>query len=220
LLILSCDTSTDFAVFAIGDDSGHLISHITIPHERNLSKRFFSTLDELFCEANVQLKDIDFLSVGIGPGSFTGVRVSVTTIKTIAQVTGKRLIGIGTLEAYACDANAAPDVSVFAVLPSRRGEVYCQRFHGTNGAEAPTVVKFDDLFTLMQCTDGDKLLCGQTNCLPPLFDGWSKTSQTAPPASAMIKLTADKIADGVFDDVLALKPVYAASPAISRPKTR
>lgn len=70
-----------------------------IEQERTRAEEMLPKLASLLAEANLSFDDIDGIAVGIGPGSFTGIRIGVTIAKTIAQFTNKKLLGISTLEA-------------------------------------------------------------------------------------------------------------------------
>ncbi len=105
---------------------------------RTLSRRLMGEVDSLLTRNGLTLADLTAFAVGLGPGSFTGVRVGVTTAKTWAQVTGKPLVGVGTLDAYASVWQTHDDdTSIVPVLPSRRGEVYAAVYRNGERVEEP-----------------------------------------------------------------------------------
>ena len=123
MTFLAMDTGGDYAVLALADEAGALKAARVFEGRRTLSRRLLGEVDGLLAGEGMTLADVSALAVGIGPGSFTGVRVGVTTAKTLAQVTGKPLVGVPTLDAYAWA--WGEDVPTLVVLlPSRRGEVY------------------------------------------------------------------------------------------------
>jgi tRNA threonylcarbamoyladenosine biosynthesis protein TsaB len=78
------------------------------------------------------MEDVDAYAVAAGPGSFTGVRVGLTTVKAWAEVYGKRIVGVSRLEALAAEASGGkPWVAVFA--NAQRGQVFGAVYnrHGT-----------------------------------------------------------------------------------------
>jgi tRNA threonylcarbamoyladenosine biosynthesis protein TsaB len=78
-------------------------------------------------EAQVGWGELDRIAVGLGPGTFTGLRIGVATAKALAQATGAELVGVSTLQALALNVNMLGDRDVgvvLAVLDARRGEVY------------------------------------------------------------------------------------------------
>lgn len=70
--------------------------------------------------------DVDRIAVGVGPGTFTGLRIGVATARALAHARGIALSGVSTLQSVACNATVAGvrAESVFAVLDARRGEVF------------------------------------------------------------------------------------------------
>ncbi len=218
MLILGCDTSTDYATFVVGNELGREFANETFKHQRDLSQRFYGSLDSVLSKAGVAFSDIDVLAVGVGPGSFTGVRVAVTSLKTLAQASSKHLIAIGTLDIYAKDADPQEEKLLAVVLPSRKGEIYFQCFDKLIPLAPPTVATHATFLSMLQDFAAPLTLCGQCSVLPESFDGFLKIEQTAPPASAFIQLAAQYYRSGVFSDPLHLAPVYAALPAISQHK--
>src|SRR5438874_174556 len=103
MTFLAIDTSGDQAVLALADEShdGALIASSVFEGRRTLSQQLLTRIDALLKDNGLVIQDMTAFAVGIGPGSFTGVRVGVTTAKTLAQALGKPVIGIGTLDAYA-----------------------------------------------------------------------------------------------------------------------
>jgi tRNA threonylcarbamoyladenosine biosynthesis protein TsaB len=218
LLILGCDTSTDYAVFYVGDETGGLAASIVFKHQRDLSQLFYESLDGVLAKAGRTFGDINVLAVGVGPGSFTGVRVAVTTMKTLAQASKKLLVATGTLQAYA--EAAGQGAPCLAILPSRRGEVYCQSFDGADDLASPQVIPYDRLFETLERSGAELLLCGQTGTLPPEFTRFRQILQNEPPSVALMELAGASVARGDYDSFLTLAPVYAAPPAISIHKGR
>ena len=218
MLIFVCDTSTDYAVFAVGTDSGELLASYTFKHQRDLSQRFYGSLDRVFGEARVSLRDIDILAVGIGPGSFTGVRVAVTTLKTLAQASSKLLVSVGTLAAYAKGAGIS--TTAVAVLPSRRGELYFQVFDQQEEQGPPIAASYDRFSQVLDSLQDQVTLCGQVQALPDQYMRYMKAEQTSPPVQALLDIAAVKIGVKDFADPITLTPMYAAPPAISQHKNR
>ncbi|MBX3220727.1 MAG: tRNA (adenosine(37)-N6)-threonylcarbamoyltransferase complex dimerization subunit type 1 TsaB [Labilithrix sp.] len=87
-------------------------------------------IDALFAGAGWTAADVGRWCVGVGPGSFTGVRIGVATVKGIVLGTGAELVGVSSLEAMAAMAagaeDAAGDAIVVAAIDAIRGELYVQ----------------------------------------------------------------------------------------------
>jgi tRNA threonylcarbamoyladenosine biosynthesis protein TsaB len=122
MTILVMDTSTERAVIALTTDTGELYVRTTETarrHGRDLIPRIGSMLKE----AGLRARDIQGVAVGLGPGSYTGLRVGVTAAKTLAYVSGARVMGFDSL--HAIGRNAPAEVLRVSVLAdAQRGEIY------------------------------------------------------------------------------------------------
>lgn len=99
--ILAIDTTTKKATVALKIDNNIYLKEVN--NEITHSEKLLPLLDETLNEANVTLKDIDLFATTLGPGSFTGVRIGIATIKAIAKVTNKKIFGTTSLELLALD---------------------------------------------------------------------------------------------------------------------
>ena len=97
--ILALDTTTKKATVAIKTDSKLYIE--CIDNEITHSEKLLPLIDNILNEANITIQDIDLLACTLGPGSFTGVRIGIATLKAIAKVINKEIFGITSLELLA-----------------------------------------------------------------------------------------------------------------------
>lgn len=82
------------------------------------------TIDSLLAQSGLKLQDLDGMACSIGPGSFTGLRVGLSTCLGLRAATGLPIVLVPTLEAMAGNIEAPSPRVICPVLPSRRGEVY------------------------------------------------------------------------------------------------
>ena len=134
-LILSIETATRAGSLAITRGESVLAARqgdASISHSTNLLEQIRGALDEVALE----LHEVDALAVASGPGSFTGLRIGLATVKSFAATLEKPCVGIPTLQAVA--RAAGESTCTIALLPAGRGEVYAQKFSvGADGIVAP-----------------------------------------------------------------------------------
>lgn len=124
-LILSFDTSTSccsIAVTAGGERDSAVLGAMSLCSSVTHSRRLLSSIDWLLNELSITIADISAIGVGLGPGSFTGLRIGLATAKGLAYGSRKPLIGICSLDVLA--AAVRSDKLVCAVLDARKKEVY------------------------------------------------------------------------------------------------
>lgn len=122
-LILGIDTATLGGSICLTRRTTLLAARVGDPavsHSNSLLKDINASL----AEAQVSLNDIDLLAVAAGPGSFTGLRIGLATVKGLAATLRIPCVGIPTL--YAVAHSAGPSTATIALLPAGRGEVFAQ----------------------------------------------------------------------------------------------
>ena len=229
MIILGIDTSSDYAVLVLAGENGHCYESVAERHERQLSSRLYGMLDTLLDHRGISFEQVDAFAVGLGPGSFTGVRVAVTTMRTLAQVTGKPLIGIPTLDIFIAGARRGSVESaemVAAFLPSRRNEVYAQvaPVANTLADTGAFAASYAEALEIVRAMPPGSRITGPSLLLETLFgDGDAINTQLvpqdAPDASAFAKIIGEAIQSGQTSDPLSLDPMYVVPPAVSQHKT-
>ena len=130
-LFLCVDSSTMYGSVAIVSDSGCISEHSLVSRITH-SKRLLTSIQTIMQECELKWPDLDGLAITIGPGSFTGLRIGLTTIKGICMATGLPLIGISSLEALACQFPYC-SLPICPILDARKQEVYTALYHTTSG---------------------------------------------------------------------------------------
>ena len=126
MIILAIDTSTMTGSVAITEDRT-LLAEITLNIRETHESRLMKTIDSVFQATKLTPQEIDLFAVGVGPGSFTGLRISLATVKALALATQKPVVGISSLKASA--ARFFCDSSFFCpILDARKGEIYTALF--------------------------------------------------------------------------------------------
>jgi tRNA threonylcarbamoyladenosine biosynthesis protein TsaB len=120
--LLAVDTSTAVESVAVLD-SGELLSERVIVVKETHNRRLLETIDRTLSDAGVSLRDIEMFAVGVGPGSFTGIRIGITTIKALAWSLGKPVMGVSSLDALAAPFSFGKGY-ICPMIDARKREVY------------------------------------------------------------------------------------------------
>lgn len=134
MLTLAFESSAKAASVALCDGE-KLISQYSQCTALTHSRTLLPMAEDMLKNAEVDLNDIELFAVAHGPGSFTGVRIGVSTVKGLAWATGKPCVGVSTLEAMAWHGVMAGGF-VCPVMDARRAQVYNALFEIKDGAPA------------------------------------------------------------------------------------
>lgn len=127
--ILALDTTSLGCSVAIWDDHA-IVAELNIEKKETHSKHVMDMVDSVFRVSNLTIMDMDAFAVAKGPGSFTGLRIGMSTIKGLCFATGKPLVGVSSLEALALGASEF-GLPVCPIVDARKNEVYlaCYTFN-------------------------------------------------------------------------------------------
>lgn len=220
LRILALDASVAAGSVAalVGND---LIAERLLDATSKTARTLAPAMAEVIRAAGWRPRDVELVAVGIGPGSFTGLRIAVTAAKTFAYALGCPLLGVGTLRAIAAQAPEGA-AEIHAVLDAQRSELFVQRFsRGAGGL--PTLVALDEpaISTLPAWLASLATISGTTPCVtgPGLARHLAAVRTISgitladaalwPPRAATLGRLAhhDHLA-GRHDDPLTLAPIY------------
>lgn len=123
--ILAIDTSSKICSCAILENED-LIDEINLDNGRTHSENLLPIMSELLEKNNIDLKEIDLISCCVGPGSFTGIRIGVSSIKAIAEVHNIKIAEVTSLETLA-RIDESEKIKV-AIIDARNDQVYCGIF--------------------------------------------------------------------------------------------
>lgn len=130
-MILGIDSSAVSAGCALMDN-GRIIAEQFLNTKHTHSQTLLPMIESMLKCAGVDISDLDCAAVTVGPGSFTGLRIGVSTVKGMCFGTGKRCIPVSSLEAIAYNL-AGIDGTVVCCMDARCGQVYNAIFRSENG---------------------------------------------------------------------------------------
>jgi tRNA threonylcarbamoyladenosine biosynthesis protein TsaB len=120
--ILAIDTATDVCGLALAEDD-RLELEVSMAHGQTHAKFLMKAVEQMLALSGWDLADIDGFVVSKGPGSFTGLRIGISTVKGLVMAAGKLMVGVSTLEVLAHQV-AGMSEWVCPMLDARRHEVY------------------------------------------------------------------------------------------------
>ena len=228
MLVLGIDTATSIASVGLVSDGSVLSEESTsavTSHTETLLPLILRVLDR----AKQTLADVQGFGVSIGPGSFTGLRIAVGTVKGFAYALGQKIVGVSTLEALARTITDW-EGDIRPVLDARKGEVYTALFRRQPNGEldrlsADLVVSPQLFFQRLDAAclflgDGIEKYgeflqerCGSKIHLLP-FRAYH------PQGGVVAHLAWEKLRQGEADNIGALAPLYVRRPDAEFKRTR
>lgn len=125
--VLAIDTSTMLGGVAVMDDLLGLVAEVRFNVKSTHSERLMTSIEYVLKQSGYTISDMDFFAVAIGPGSFTGLRIGLSTVKGFSYATGKPIVSVPTLEALAHNFPFS-QYPVCTMLDARKKEVYAALF--------------------------------------------------------------------------------------------
>jgi tRNA threonylcarbamoyladenosine biosynthesis protein TsaB len=182
---------------------------------RSLSALLVPTIHRVIYAVGLKIADIDYFACGLGPGSFTGMRIGLATIKGLSVVRNKPVIGISTLDILAKNAPVKDRLIVIA-LDARRSLIYCSAYKHVQGSLKRKsgylllnldqfIKKFPNKAVILGdavALYGDALLARIKDATVLDKDYWM------PQAHSLMELALAKIKAKQFSSALTVKPIY------------
>ncbi|MBQ8194351.1 MAG: tRNA (adenosine(37)-N6)-threonylcarbamoyltransferase complex dimerization subunit type 1 TsaB [Oscillospiraceae bacterium] len=161
-MILGIDSSAITAGCALYD-SGRVIAEQFLNTKHTHSQTLLPMVENMLKSAEVSLSDVETIAVTAGPGSFTGLRIGIASVKGMAMGAGKRCVSVSTLEAIAYNF-VGVDGIICCAMDARCGQVYNALFRSENGIITrlceDRAIKAVDLYEELKKLDGSIILAG------------------------------------------------------------
>ncbi len=145
--ILAMDTSSVNATVAVCDDN-RILGEYTISGDRAHSQIIMPMLEDMLKRTSLDIKDIDVFVVALGPGSFTGLRIGIAAMKTLASTLGKKIIGVSSLDSVAVNF-AHTSKYICPIFDARRNDVYNAVYLNGEKLVDDRICDFDDVLIEM-----------------------------------------------------------------------
>ncbi|MCG2713827.1 MAG: tRNA (adenosine(37)-N6)-threonylcarbamoyltransferase complex dimerization subunit type 1 TsaB [Candidatus Omnitrophica bacterium] len=128
--ILGIDTTTKFICLGLYVDGSFYEYNLGVG--RSMSKLLAPTIQRVLTVLGLKIADIDYFACGLGPGSFTGMRIGLATVKGLSVVRDKPVIGVSSLDILAKNV-LAEDSLIVSSLDAGRGLIYCSSYNIEHG---------------------------------------------------------------------------------------
>lgn len=214
--ILAIETATVAGSVAIVDDISGLIGEVRVDVKIAHSERLMPSIEWLLNSSGLSIREIDAFAVSIGPGSFTGLRIGLSTAKGFAYATGKPLVPVPTLDAFArtlpfCKYMICP------MLDARRNEIYTGLYRWEDGIcrkiVSETAISPEELLKQIKepvVLMGEGIKRYRDLITDTLGDYaiFAPPSKMSPAASEVAGLAMEMLGLGIITDPVTLTPFY------------
>jgi tRNA threonylcarbamoyladenosine biosynthesis protein TsaB len=227
MLVLGVDTATDQAAVGATAD-GEVVREVSVdpgPDGRPRHSELLLTEIERSVDAAGGWPRIDRIAIGIGPGSFTGLRIGIATARALAQAQDLPLAPVGSLAALArgISESAAPEGLALPVFDARRGEAFAALFHGSDELWPPFVAPPDELAGRVQELDRAPLAAGD-GALRFAAELEAAGATVAPPGNPIHRVVARQVCavgeEAVEAPTDQIQPLYLRPPDAKRWRER
>lgn len=218
--IILIETSTALCSVALAE-GGHIVSYRESTVPRSQASLTAPFVKEMLDERGLHVRDCDAVCVSMGPGSYTGLRVGVSTAKGLCFGAGIPLLAVGTLDVLVAQANDDKLLPqdcryVIPMIDARRMEVYTAVFTPDGRQLTPTEPQIITGSSFAeQLSEGAVLFIGDgaEKCREPLAEVEANGSimtfvQCCPKASAMLRPALAEFRSGNFRDIAYFEPLY------------
>lgn len=223
-VILSVETSTKICSVAL-HQGGSLLACHELFLEKSHSSLLAVLINDILKQCDFLMDEISAFAVSLGPGSYTGLRIGVSTVKGLSYGLDKPVIGVNTLEAmaYGCHNFNYDNALLCPMIDARRMEVYCLLMNHRLELVEPTQAKIIDEHSFADYLAKGKVLFfgnGAGKCREVLqhqqnalfIDGIN------PSAMHIGYIASRKFKDNIFEDVAYFEPFYLKDFKVGKPK--
>ncbi len=121
--VIGIDTSTSCGSIGFINEEGDILFEYQFKAQITHSERLLKAIEYVLKETGFNLEELDGWSISLGPGSFTGLRIGISTVKGLAFATGKPVVGLSSLDILASQISPTPYL-ICPIIDARKGELY------------------------------------------------------------------------------------------------
>lgn len=132
MIFLAVDTTTSSGSVALLDRT-RLVAEVNIESTATYSERLLPAVDFVLKSHKFSIKEMEGFALAVGPGSFTGIRIGLSTIKSFSYASGKPVAPVSTLQALASKLSHRQSRLICSLLDAKKGEIYAALFESEGG---------------------------------------------------------------------------------------
>ena len=216
-LILNIETSSKNCSVSLSS-MGKLLSHFELEDDKyRHSELLTSTIQDILSNEKLNVKDLDAISIGVGPGSFTGLRIGFSVAKGLCYPHKIKLIGISTLKILANSLDSKSN-NIIALINDKGNYFYLSKYNSELDELIPPRIEFIDHEFLNKIIDNsttivvndsssyhfiDKILNKKVNLIKNVIS-----------SSNMTRLSQKSFNNNKFEDIAYAEPVYVKKPYV------
>ena len=217
-LILNIETSSKNCSVSLSS-MGKLLSHFELEDNKyRHSELLTSTIQDILSNEKLNVKDLDAISIGVGPGSFTGLRIGFSVAKGLCYPHKIKLIGISTLKILANSLDSKGN-NILALINDKGNYFYLSKYNSELDELIPPRIEFIDHEFLNKMIDNsttvvvndsssyhliDKILNKKVNLIKNVIS-----------SSNMTRLSQKLFNNNKFEDIAYAEPVYVKKPYVN-----
>ena len=216
-LILNLETSSKNCSVSLSS-MGELISHFELEDDKyRHSELLTSKIQDILSNEKLNVKDLDAISIGVGPGSFTGLRIGFSVAKGLCYPHKIKLIGISTLKILANSLDSKSN-NIIALINDKGNYFYLSKYNSELEELIPPRIEFIDQEFLNKMIDSSTTIVVNDSSSYELIDKILNKKvnliKNVISSSNMISLSQKSFNNNKFEDIAYTEPVYVKKPYV------
>jgi len=198
---------------------GKLVSHFELEDDKyRHSELLTSTIQDILYNEKINIKDLDAISIGVGPGSFTGLRIGFSVAKGLCYPHKIKLIGISTLKILANSLDSKSD-NIIALINDKGNYFYLSKYNSELDELIPPSIEFIDKEFLNKMIDNSTTIVvndiSSYHLIGKIINKKVNLIKNVISSSNMTSLSQKSFNNNEFEDIAYAEPVYVKKPYVN-----
>jgi tRNA threonylcarbamoyladenosine biosynthesis protein TsaB len=217
-LILNIETSSKNCSVSLSS-MGKLLSHFELEDDKyRHSELLTSTIQDILSNEKINIKDLDAISIGVGPGSFTGLRIGFSVAKGLCYPHKIKLIGISTLKILANSLDSKSD-NIIALINDKGNYFYLSKYNSELDELIPPRIEFINQEFLNKMIDNSTTIVvndiSSYQLIGKIINKKVNLIKNVISSSNMTSLSQKSFNNNEFEDIAYAEPVYVKKPYVN-----